>query len=49
MNINGIVETAIHVDDVPRSAEFYERLFKLPASPATIVSAHLRYPEMLYS
>ncbi len=29
MNINGIVETALHVDDVARSAEFYEGLFGL--------------------
>ena len=27
MKINGVVETAIHVDDVARSAEFYQRLF----------------------
>jgi catechol 2,3-dioxygenase-like lactoylglutathione lyase family enzyme len=27
MKINGIVETAIHVEDVARSAAFYERLF----------------------
>jgi catechol 2,3-dioxygenase-like lactoylglutathione lyase family enzyme len=30
MKINGIVETALHVEDVARSAEFYERLFNLP-------------------
>jgi catechol 2,3-dioxygenase-like lactoylglutathione lyase family enzyme len=29
MKINGIVETALHVEDVQRSAEFYERLFEL--------------------
>jgi catechol 2,3-dioxygenase-like lactoylglutathione lyase family enzyme len=29
MKINGIVETALDVDDVARSAEFYERLFGL--------------------
>ena len=29
MKINGVVETAIHVDDVARSAEFYEKLFGL--------------------
>jgi catechol 2,3-dioxygenase-like lactoylglutathione lyase family enzyme len=29
MKINGIVETALSVDDVARSAEFYERLFGL--------------------
>jgi catechol 2,3-dioxygenase-like lactoylglutathione lyase family enzyme len=29
MKINGIVETALHVEDVGRSAEFYERLFEL--------------------
>src|SRR5438270_13280468 len=27
MKINGVVETAIHVEDVTRSVEFYERLF----------------------
>jgi catechol 2,3-dioxygenase-like lactoylglutathione lyase family enzyme len=30
MKINGIVETALHVEDVARSAAFYERLFNLP-------------------
>jgi catechol 2,3-dioxygenase-like lactoylglutathione lyase family enzyme len=30
MKIDGIVETALSVDDVARSAEFYERLFGLP-------------------
>jgi catechol 2,3-dioxygenase-like lactoylglutathione lyase family enzyme len=30
MNINGIVETALHVEDIARSAAFYERLFDLP-------------------
>ena len=30
MKIDGIVETALHVKDVGRSAEFYERLFHLP-------------------
>ncbi len=30
MKINGIVETALHVADVHRSAEFYQRLFDLP-------------------
>jgi catechol 2,3-dioxygenase-like lactoylglutathione lyase family enzyme len=29
MKINGIVETALHVEDVARSAEFYQRLFGL--------------------
>jgi catechol 2,3-dioxygenase-like lactoylglutathione lyase family enzyme len=29
MRINGVVETAIHVADVARSADFYERLFEL--------------------
>jgi catechol 2,3-dioxygenase-like lactoylglutathione lyase family enzyme len=29
MKIDGIVETALHVEDVNRSAEFYERLFGL--------------------
>src|ERR1700683_2716026 len=29
MKINGVVETAIHVEDVARSAEFYEGLFGL--------------------
>jgi catechol 2,3-dioxygenase-like lactoylglutathione lyase family enzyme len=29
MKINGIVETALSVEDVARSAEFYERLFGL--------------------
>jgi catechol 2,3-dioxygenase-like lactoylglutathione lyase family enzyme len=29
MKINGIVETALHVADVRRSAEFYRRLFGL--------------------
>lgn len=29
MKINGIVETALHVEDVARSAEFYESLFGL--------------------
>jgi catechol 2,3-dioxygenase-like lactoylglutathione lyase family enzyme len=29
MKINGIVETALSVEDVGRSAEFYERLFGL--------------------
>jgi catechol 2,3-dioxygenase-like lactoylglutathione lyase family enzyme len=29
MKINGVVETAIHVEDVGRSAEFYQRLFGL--------------------
>ena len=29
MKINGIVETALHVVDVTRSAEFYQRLFGL--------------------
>ncbi|PYT15878.1 MAG: glyoxalase [Acidobacteria bacterium] len=29
MKINGVVETAIHVDDVERSAAFYQRLFEL--------------------
>ena len=29
MKINGIVETALDVDDVTRSSEFYERLFGL--------------------
>jgi len=29
MNINGVVETAIHVEDVVRSADFYQRLFGL--------------------
>jgi catechol 2,3-dioxygenase-like lactoylglutathione lyase family enzyme len=29
MKINGIVETALQVEDVARSAEFYERLFEL--------------------
>jgi catechol 2,3-dioxygenase-like lactoylglutathione lyase family enzyme len=29
MKINGIVETALHVEDVARSAEFYERFFEL--------------------
>jgi catechol 2,3-dioxygenase-like lactoylglutathione lyase family enzyme len=29
MKINGIVETALHVENVARSAEFYERLFGL--------------------
>jgi catechol 2,3-dioxygenase-like lactoylglutathione lyase family enzyme len=29
MKINGIVETALHVEDVGRSAAFYERLFEL--------------------
>jgi catechol 2,3-dioxygenase-like lactoylglutathione lyase family enzyme len=29
MKINGIVETALHVEDVARSAEFYEDLFGL--------------------
>jgi catechol 2,3-dioxygenase-like lactoylglutathione lyase family enzyme len=27
MKIDGVVETAIHVDDVARSADFYQRLF----------------------
>jgi hypothetical protein len=31
MKINGLVETAVHVEDVPRSAEFNERLFDLRA------------------
>jgi catechol 2,3-dioxygenase-like lactoylglutathione lyase family enzyme len=30
MKIDGIVETALDVADVGRSAEFYERLFSLP-------------------
>jgi catechol 2,3-dioxygenase-like lactoylglutathione lyase family enzyme len=30
MKINGVVETAIHVEDVARSAAFYQRLFGLP-------------------
>lgn len=30
MKINGIVETALYVADVRRSAEFYQRLFDLP-------------------
>lgn len=30
MKINGIVETALSVDDVARSAEFYQRLFDFP-------------------
>lgn len=30
MTINGVVETAIHVENVTRSAEFYQRLFRLP-------------------
>lgn len=30
MQINGIVETCLHVADVHRSAEFYQRLFDLP-------------------
>ena len=30
MKIDGIVETALHVKDVARSAEFYQRLFDLP-------------------
>ncbi len=29
MKINGIVETALHVEDVGRSAAFYESLFEL--------------------
>jgi len=29
MKIDGIVETALHVEDVARSAAFYERLFEL--------------------
>lgn len=29
MKIDGVVETAIHVEDVGRSAEFYQRLFGL--------------------
>ena len=29
MKIDGVVETAIHVDDVARSAQFYEDLFEL--------------------
>ncbi len=29
MKIDGVVETAIHVDDVARSAKFYQRLFGL--------------------
>ena len=29
MKINGVVETAIHVEDVARSEEFYQRLFGL--------------------
>jgi catechol 2,3-dioxygenase-like lactoylglutathione lyase family enzyme len=29
MKINGIVETALHVEDVARSAEFYQTLFGL--------------------
>jgi catechol 2,3-dioxygenase-like lactoylglutathione lyase family enzyme len=27
MNVTGILETAIYVDDVPRAAEFYRRIF----------------------
>jgi catechol 2,3-dioxygenase-like lactoylglutathione lyase family enzyme len=30
MKINGIAETAIHAEDVARSAAFYQRLFALP-------------------
>ncbi len=30
MKTNGVVETAIHVENVARSAEFYERLFGFP-------------------
>jgi len=30
MKIDGVVETAIHVEDVARSAAFYQRLFDLP-------------------
>ena len=29
MKIDGVVETAIHVEDVARSADFYQRLFGL--------------------
>lgn len=29
MKINGVIETALHVDDVERSAQFYEQLFGL--------------------
>jgi catechol 2,3-dioxygenase-like lactoylglutathione lyase family enzyme len=29
MNIEGVAETAIYVDNVPRSVEFYQRLFGL--------------------
>lgn len=29
MKVEGIVETALHVADVPRSAAFYQRLFNL--------------------
>jgi catechol 2,3-dioxygenase-like lactoylglutathione lyase family enzyme len=29
MKIDGIVETALHVEDIARSAAFYERLFNL--------------------
>jgi catechol 2,3-dioxygenase-like lactoylglutathione lyase family enzyme len=29
MKINGVVETAIHVEDVARSQQFYQRLFGL--------------------
>jgi catechol 2,3-dioxygenase-like lactoylglutathione lyase family enzyme len=30
MQINGIVETALHVADVDRSSQFYKSLFNLP-------------------
>jgi catechol 2,3-dioxygenase-like lactoylglutathione lyase family enzyme len=30
MKIDGVVETAIHVEDVARSTAFYQRLFDLP-------------------
>ena len=30
MTITGILETGIYVDDVPRSAQFYRRIFEFP-------------------
>lgn len=34
MKINGVVETAVHVENVARSADFYQRLFGFPSLAA---------------
>jgi catechol 2,3-dioxygenase-like lactoylglutathione lyase family enzyme len=30
MKVTGILETALHVEDVPRSREFYQNIFRFP-------------------